>query len=107
LLAIAFTSLGPDELDEPEFPVFPLFPFGSKGNPPGFPLPTRWNDGAADGFELDHAAWPMPTPAARTASEAPPTSRPFRSLWSRFAPDPLGRGPDGQNGVRGSVGGPP
>src|SRR5215469_3453889 len=115
LSAIALASLGPDPPDEPELPpVLPLLPWPpKKGKPPEFPFPepTRgWKPldaGAAEGFELDQAAWPMPTPAARTASAAPPTRRPLRCLWSRFVPGAPGAVADGQYGEWGSVGGPP
>src|SRR6516165_11504748 len=104
LSAMAFVSLGPAPPDEPELPpLFPELPCPPKnGKPPWFPSPVRgWkplDTGVADGFELDQAAWPMPTPAARTASAAPPTRSPLRTLWSRSVPAAAGAVAGGQYG---------
>src|SRR5580658_5187948 len=107
LEAMALVSLGPEPLDEPvlpdepelpELPELPLLPEKPRpnGEPPN-PLPDepeperkgRWpvpEAGAAERLVgwLFQAAWPMPTPAARTARAAPPTSRPLRTLWVLF-----------------------
>src|SRR5580698_11358627 len=102
--AMAFTSLGPDELDEPELPepVLPEppeepplkgeFPNGFALELPPLPEPLpecvgAWNelpDENAERFEPPlppQAAWPMPTPAAISRAAAPPIRTPVRSLW--------------------------
>src|SRR5580700_2576418 len=105
--AMALTSLGPEfedpELPElaefPELPELPEKPRPPKGNPE--PLPEEpdpeWIGRCPEAPDADRlvvpsfqAPWPIPIPAARTTSAAPPTRSPLRTLC-----DPLGVvGPD-------------
>src|ERR1700683_1861578 len=109
--AMALTSLGPEEFDDPEpefpelselpelleLPELPEKPRPPNGKPPeplpdapdpergaSCPLPATFE---ADRLEvpLFHAPWPMPIPAANTASAAPPTNNPLRTLWVPLA----------------------
>jgi hypothetical protein len=102
---MAFTSLGPEEFDDPELPlpVFPELPEFPKDPPPlkGEPLPKglleepeRPEDPELEGrrelpevglkawvvLPLFDVAWPMPKPAPRTAIAAAPARSPLRSL---------------------------
>src|SRR5580700_3029148 len=128
--AIALTSLGPDEFDDPalplpespeppELPELPNPPPNGEPLPKGLPEPdppAPEPDPEPDGmrvepdeganacvlFPLVHAAWPMPTPAARMATAAVPASRPLRRWWPPppDAPCTLGAG---HTGAAGSV----
>src|ERR1700722_6238914 len=94
--AMASTSLGPVELDEPELPLAEL-PEPPKAPPNGEPLP-KWfpapepppfpegtrelPDAGARAWVLGPlfvVAWPMPMPAPRTAIAAAPARRPLRT----------------------------
>ena len=100
---MALTSLGPEELDEPEFPlpVLPeelppkLLPNGlpekperpDEFEPPDDPEPVGVRELPDVGLNacvlppLLVVAWPMPKPAPRTASAAAPARRPLRTRW--------------------------
>lgn len=106
--AMAFTSLGPEEFDDPELPlpVFPELPELPKDPPllKGEPLPKGLleepelpelpEDPELDGtrelpdvglkacvlLPLFDVAWPMPKPAPRTAIAAAPARSPLRNL---------------------------
>src|ERR1700677_1902077 len=100
---MALTSLGPEELDEPELPlpVLPedpppkLLPNGlpekpeppEEFEPPDEPEPVGKRELPDIGLNacvlppFPVVACPMPNPAPRTASTAAPARRPLRRRW--------------------------
>jgi hypothetical protein len=123
LSAIAETSLGPDEPEEPDDaepfepkpfeepePPFeePEPPFEEPEPPfeePEPALPEDADDEAGD--ELDvQAAWPIPTPAARATTAAAPIIAAVRRRWPVFC-WASGSGCGVQPGKPGFGGGPP
>src|SRR5271156_2074762 len=109
--AMALTSPGPEELDDPELPlpVLPVFPeLPDPPKTPPFPNGDPLPKGLPEEPEppepfpaepegewelpdvglkacvvgvLPKVAWPMPMPAPKTASAAAPASRPLRTRW--------------------------
>src|ERR1700722_2644069 len=128
---MALTSLGPEELDEPELPLpvlpeapppkMPPLPNGlpelperpEEFEPPDDPEPAGKRELPDVGLKacvvppLLVVAWPMPKPAPRTASAAAPARRPLRTRWLLLpVPGPEGCGAV-HTGSPGFVGGGP